>query len=285
LKDSKSDSYAKKKPISLRLIRTGLWLGLLSTVLPFGIGVLSAKGLGGTQVYQSFVYTFLHLQYNGWFLFVVLGLLFNYFDENNISYSYKRANLFFLFLALAVIPSITLSLLGMDFSSYIVIPAYLSVFLLTGALVLFLFTVPCKLLLSLKHKGQWLKLYFYAFLMSFILKIVLQCLSVFPCLETFVFSNKFIIIAYLHLSLIGSISFPLLALSITKNWLPINTFVKIGSILLLSGFGITELIMVSSGLGKYHNQMLLITGSAAMALGIFLMLIGSWLNGKVYGAV
>ena len=53
--------------LPLRLIRMGLWLGVLSTLMPIGIGILSAKGLNGSEAYQSLVYTFLHLQYNGWF--------------------------------------------------------------------------------------------------------------------------------------------------------------------------------------------------------------------------
>ena len=63
--------------LPLRLIRMGLWLGVLSTLMPIGIGILSAKRLNGSEAYQSIVYTFLHLQYNGWFLFVLLGLYLN----------------------------------------------------------------------------------------------------------------------------------------------------------------------------------------------------------------
>jgi hypothetical protein len=57
--------------ISLRFIKTGLWLGVLSTIMPFGIGFLSAKGQNSTELYHAFVYTFMHLQYNGWFLFLL----------------------------------------------------------------------------------------------------------------------------------------------------------------------------------------------------------------------
>ena len=99
-------------------------------------------------------------------------------------------------------------------------------------------------------------------------------LSVFPYFKDYAFFNKSIIIAYLHLSLIGVISFFLLSFFLELKWLQTNRFVKAGSLLLISGFIITEVLLVLSGTGLFYNQIMLITGSAAMAVGIFLMVIG-----------
>lgn len=267
LKDTKGDNN-----LSLRFVKTGLWYGLLSTLMPFGIGILSAKGLQGSEPYQSLVYTFLHLQYNGWFLFVVLGLFFHYFEKNAILINRKHLLRCYWLLTISVIPAISLSLLGMEFSKSIIPLAYISALLLTAGLVFFLLVLPRNLMLHLKQKSKWFTLYFMVFVLSFSLKMVLQILSVLPFFNYYAFHNKNIIIAYLHLSLIGSISFLLLAMMLEMKWLSTNKLVKIGSILLVLGYIITELLLLLSGLGFYFNTILLILGSLAMALGVLFML-------------
>ena len=77
----------------------------------------------------------------------------------------------------------------------------------------------------------------------------------------------------LHLSLIGSISCLLLAQMIEWKFLALDGFAKGGSSLLLAGFFATEFLLVLGGMGIFHNQVLLIAGSAAMVLGILLLIL------------
>jgi len=283
LNDLKKENYSDQSSLAIKFSKTGLGFGVLSTLLPYAIGIASVKGLNGTDTYNSLVYTFLHLQYNGWFLFVVLGLFFNFLDRNNIQYNKKYGVSFYWFFTVAVIPAISLSLLVMDFHNSILPIAYISAALTTVAIVYFILAIPKGLTTSIRNKGVWFRLYFLSFLASFTLKLVLQVLSVFPSFEVYAFFNKSIIIAYLHLSLIGSISLMLLALLIEKGWLVINNRVKAGSGLLLSGFATTELMLVASGLGLFHSQIILIIGSVAMCLGVLLMIISGTKKNKSYG--
>ncbi|MEP2023617.1 MAG: hypothetical protein ABJH98_04305 [Reichenbachiella sp.] len=273
LKDTKKTNTSDQNTLSLKFVKTGLWFGLVSTVFPYAIGITSAKGLGGTEVYTSLVYSFMHLQYNGWFLFVVLGLFFNYLDRNHIHYNRKQGIRFYWLFAIIVIPAISLSLLGMEFSNHIQPIAYLSALTLGVAFVFFILTLPKDLTSRFGQESIWFKFYFLTFLASFALKIILQCLSVFPFFESYAFYNKSLVIAYLHLSLIGSISFLFFALLIEKRWLVLNAFVKMGSALLLLGFAITEVVLILAGFNIWHNQVILILGSAAMGLGIFMMIV------------
>ena len=273
LQDTRRLSSNTQTPISLSFVKTGLWLGLLSTLFPFGIGILSAKGLAGTEAYHSLVYSFLHFQYNGWFLFVVLGLFFNFLEKNQVNFGEKYAKRFYQFMSLAIIPATSLSLLGMEFANYLSVFAYLSAFLLAVAFYFFIKSLNASIWKLLQQKSGWLQFYLLAFLLSFSLKMMLQSLSVLPFFESYAFFNKSIIIAYLHLSLIGSISCLLLAQMIEWKFLALDGFVKIGSSLLLAGFFTSELLLVLGGMGIFHNQLALITASAAMALGILLMIL------------
>lgn len=274
-KDVKASNRTRENDIALRFIKTGLWLALLSTLMPIGIGILSAKGLSSTEAYQAMVYTFLHLQYNGWFLFVVLGLFFTLLVRMEAQLNKKHLTLFYWLMAISVVPSISLSFLDMEFSRYAELPAFGSAMLLGAAAVVFLLALGSHFLAFLRKGKRWFVLFLVVFLFSFLLKLLLQSLSVLPFLKPFAFQSKPIIIAYIHLSLIGSISFFLLAMMIQLKWLPSNPAIKIGSLLLVMGFVATETLLVASGLGEYFNQVALIVGSGSMAFGILLMVIGT----------
>ena len=166
-----------------------------------------------------------------------------------------------------------MSLFGMEFSTYIMPAAYASALILLAALVFFIRGLPKSLFASLEKRGFWFRVYFYGFIASFLLKMALQVLSVLPPFQSYASYNKFIIIAYLHLSLIGSISFLLLALFLDMKWLTVDRWFKAGSILLLAGFGVTEILLALAGLGLFYDPVLLAVGSGCMAFGILTMIL------------
>lgn len=273
LKDSGQAKPGSANFIALRFIKTGLLLGVLSTIMPFGIGFLSANGQSGTELYHAFVYTFMHLQYNGWFLFVALGLFYEFLEKNNVTFNSIQANLFYWFFTVSIIPAIALSLLGMSFSKYFILPAYFSALLQILGLLFFLLSLPRKTADVLRHKAPWLRLYLLVFLASFLVKNILQILSAFPAFQIYAFNNKLVILAYLHLTLIGAISFLFLALMIEMKWIVADIFASFGNSLLLLGFVSTELILTLGGLGLYYSHQILLTGSISMTLGILLLVI------------
>ena len=139
--------------LPLRLIRMGLWLGVLSTLMPIGIGILSAKGLNGSEAYQSLVYTFLHLQYNGWFLFVLLGLFFQLLEKNEVHYDQSQGEVFYKLFTAAVLPAIGLSLLGMSFSTYALAFSCPAILLQLAAVMYFMLSIQGKLRTWLQQKN------------------------------------------------------------------------------------------------------------------------------------
>ncbi len=259
--------------IDLLFIKTGLALGLLSSLFPFVIGFVSAKGFAGSELYKSLVYTFMHLQYNGWFLFIIIGLFYKLLDLKNISYAHSQALKFYKYYLIAVIPGISLSLLGMSFSNFLIIPSYLAVALSAIALVFFIKSFSFNGLLRNTKENRWLLYFLLLFIVGFVSKVCLQALSILPVLNDYAFFNKLIFLAYLHLSLIGVISFLLIAVLIHLKWIPVNPISKAGYSLLILGFLMTELILTLGGFGYSTNQVPLMTGSAAMAFGILLLIL------------
>ncbi|MCT4580663.1 MAG: hypothetical protein N4A35_04530 [Flavobacteriales bacterium] len=267
------DTRSQKKAISLRFVNTGLWLGVLSTLVPFGIGALSAKGMGGTEPYNALVYTFLHLQYNGWFLFVVIGLFFKYLEVNQIDYHLKAVQRFYGLFKLAVLPSIALSFIGMQFEKTILPIAYFSALLLLLGIFFFIQSSFKAIQKIVQEKKKWVGLFFATFFIAFILKTIIQSISIFPVFESLAFHNRPIILAYLHLSLIGVISFLLLALLIDLKWLSYSIPTKLGAFFFFLGFILTELLLTIGGLGLSYQYLGLSLGSLSMVIGILFFIV------------
>jgi hypothetical protein len=273
LRDLKQSSIEKKSSVSVLFLKTGLWLALLSTLMPWGVGILAAMDLSGSEAYQTFLYSFLHFQYNGWFLFVCFALFFKWLEKDNVVFHEKLVLNFYRFYTIAVIPALALSLLGMSYRKIILIPGHMAgIFQIIGGIFLYIALKPV-FRKWISKKSFWIKVLVSAFLFSLIIKIIIQYLSVFQVFEDLAFHNKQTILAYLHLSLIGVISFFILALLFDLKWLTLNVFSASGNLLLITGFVITEMILLLGAFSVWYSYPLLFYGSAAMAFGILLLLL------------
>lgn len=269
-KDVKNSELAKKHTFSLKFIKVALLLMLLSTIGPWVIGVLSAKGLGGSEYFNAALYFFFHFQYNGWFTFAVLGMFF-WWIENQAMPIKPSASKFYTYMLIAVVPAYSLSLLGMSFGKYFQLSGYISAILqLIGTTYFIMFikqTYP-----SIKKTFRQIVFILLAISFScFFIKEFLQSVSSLPVLKQYVFLNKNLIISYIHLVMIGFISFFLLAILFQLNWLKPN---KLGIILLILGFIVSEITLIR--LGFSSNNLLhhiMVFFSFIMALGIALIAI------------
>lgn len=260
----KDTSDSAPESFSLKFIRTGLYFGLISTFFPIAIGITSAIGLNGTELYQSLVYAFLHFQYNGWFLFVTIGLFFKLTDIKGIT---LHAHIFYWLFTISIIPAAALSFLGMSFSGQVMFFAIFAAIWQIVGLIYFLILIK-KVSFGNLVQTYPARIFIYLFLISFVLKVTVQWLSVIPSMQELAFFEKNIMLAYLHLSMIGTISFLLIAWMFELDFLGQNLWTKSGSMLLILGFFITEIILVAGGLHWFYSQDWLIAGSAAMVSGV-----------------
>lgn len=258
--------------ISLRWVKTGLWLGLLSSLAPFAIGALSAKGMGGSEAYQSSVYFFLHFQYNGWFQFVAVGLFFKLLEIDGVSFDAKNAKRFYGLFTIAVIPAYLLSLLGMSFSQWVWVPAAIAALLQMLGLLAFYRMMVGSTKAWFSTKNKWVRAFLWIAAGSFFLKYILQFLSVFPPIQVVAFSSRNLIIGYLHLCLLGVITCFFIALFFELKWLELRKATKIGSALFLIGFLATEMLLSVNGMGWGNTLLPLLWFSGVMAVGIALLL-------------
>lgn len=200
-----------KKRFSWRLVKTGLWYLVISSIGPWTIGGVMAT-LGPTSIwYKTSIYFYLHFQYDAWFILVLLGLLFYFLEERGIQFNTQRFKSFFLLFNFGAIFTLFLSALWFE------PPMIFYVLGGIGAVVQILAFHDLYWLLK-EHfylvkkefgKQVWLFLEIAFGLMA--LKLIMQLFSAHPYMADLAFRLKDLVIGYLHLVFLGIIITTLLA--------------------------------------------------------------------------
>lgn len=191
----------------------------ISTLGPFGLAYLMASG-AGNSVWNNFsIYYYLHFQYNGFFLFGILGLFFRFLERQNIPADQARLKTIGWWMALACIPAYFLSVL---FAKPAPIVYWLAA---TGAMAQVI-----ALIMLLKESGRiahYMKPHIKQMLLpigylitgALVLKTLLQLASAHPLVAELAFSMRPVVIAYLHLVLVGVISVFLFAWYVQRDFM------------------------------------------------------------------
>ncbi len=272
----KDGSYASK------WFKTALVLWVVSSLGAFTLAFLMANHNKVQDYYFGAVYFFLHFQYNGWFLFVCFGLLFSYLYKKEIFIPVSINKKLFAIMAITVGPAYFLSILWLKLPLTMLILAYVS-----GVLQLFILFYFVKLFLFLKKnisdKLPAATNYLWAMVfIAFIIKIILQMLSVIPFFSHYAFGFRPIVIGYLHLSFLGIISFFILGyigniLSEMQRHIS-----KVGIIIFVTGVLVQEIILMCQGLEAIEVEPFhyanIILFYAAIVMGIGLIWITVTLN-------
>jgi hypothetical protein len=228
-----------RKPgkIYLQFINWAMFYGVLSSLGPFLTGPLIAMGMQGSPIYFNSVYFYLHFQYNGLFLFLILGLVFRIFLPGSVNLDQRK---FFLLMNTGLVASFALSLLWNK-------PAGVF-YWIGGAGALMQLAALFYLFRSFKEKfpvkrGSWLLIMLIIF---FIVKLFIQVASAFPMVASAAFAQKNLIVAYLHMVLLGIVT-----LFVFWRLYPLirkNKFSLWGLFMFLAGFLLSESLLVIQSL-------------------------------------
>ena len=228
--------------------KAALLLWAFSSLGAFMLAYLMVNHIMIQDLYFSAVYFFMHFQYNGWFLFVCFGVFFSYMHRLGLFQIGFLSKRLFIILAITVIPSFFLSILWMRLPLSLHWIANISGVLQLLALLYF-YRILSVVKNSEKIRFSWSTKWLWTLASAaFILKIILQVLSIIPFLSHFAFSFRPIIIGYLHLSFVGIISLFILGY--------INEFIHrfrgrvsgIGALVFVTGFIVQEIILMLQGL-------------------------------------
>lgn len=250
---------------------------LVATMGPYALAVISAKGGNDTVFYRWAVYFYLHFQYNGGFTFGILALWFRIREQQGIIIPQKAGIWGFGLLAVSLIPGYGLSLIGDPVAGWVYwVSVVAGLMQLVGTVLVFraLFT-------DKSEQGVGSKLILGVAIGSLTLKTLLQLASVLPAFAELAFHNRNVLIAYIHLCLIGFISFGLLSFFVRRGWLHLRSpFVAGGIVLFFVGFVATELILVLHGTFQMVKWIWggMFSFSLVMAVGTLAILVGAVLK-------
>ena len=276
--------------IACWFIRAAIFFMILSTLALWAIGPILAFGQRGSAWYYMAVQFFLHFQFNGWFMFAVLGLFFKFLEDKAIPAPLTGARWFFRILFAANFATYALAVAWAKPLLGIFLVNSLGVTLQLAALFFFIPIVwknRSKILAALRlpeGSFQWpyylLPLAFHAFL----LKIIMQTAVVIPAVAKVAYTIRNFVIGFMHLILLLVVSVALLAFARQARLIGRNRSINIGLALLVGGMLLSEALLFLQGtllwakIGFLPGYYEVLFGlSALMPLGLAFVLIGNWL--------
>ena len=260
---------------SWRFVEMALITLFVSTFGPWGLAVISANGLQGTSLYSVAIYFYLHFQYNGWFIFGILALFLFAVEKKSGKIEHPLANSAFIALAVSIFPAYVLSVIYLEKTLLVYAIAILSgVTQLAGIAMLYSWLGKSNRRISEIFPNFWSRLLVSLAGIALLLKFVFQLLSIVPGLDDIAFENRNVIIAYIHLVVLGVITFGLIGILAQQQWMNLTSKIsQIGAAVLIAGFVTTEYLLVSPAFGVVHIQMFsgLFYAGIAMLSGIVLI--------------
>lgn len=223
----------------------GIWFNVLSAAGPFTLAFMMATRNIHQDVYLASVYYYLHFQYNGWFFFGTMAIIISQFPVMNI----PLTRFFRLFLW-SCIPAYLLSTLWLR------LPSVLYGITLIAAIVQLLawFGLMMNVWPAVKRTNSvrpWYRVFFYAAALAITLKFILQAISAIPSLSQLVFGFRPIVIAYLHLVLLGVYSLFFIGFLFAKDYLHSSKLLRVGAMAFLAGVVLNELLLAIQGFGAF----------------------------------
>jgi hypothetical protein len=223
---------------------------ILSSVGPISLAYLFASKSLNAILYRDALYTYLHLQYNGFFTLSVFALAFHKLGTNITVKSKRHIYLFSLLLSISIWPSLFLSFLWQD-------PNILFRIIAVGgsiSLLLSLIEFIISALSLTKVYKSVTPIVWYMGLLSmtaFILKMFFQSLTIFPFIGNSIFGDRPVIIGFLHLVFLGFVSLFILAYFAQNGLLNIKyRFTRLALLLFTLGIVFNEVILMGQGRGS-----------------------------------
>lgn len=237
-----------KDQISNWFLKTAFIWMLLSTAGVWSLGPIMISGGNGSAAYHIAIQTFLHLQFNGWFLFAVLAILIKIWEQKGLIFPKKLTKNFIISLILATVFTMALPI------SWFWDNSSLGFLNIIGVLIQFtalFFAVKIFLTAKFSVAFQTAKIIrasLFLGISSLILKIVLQVFSMFQNWALLSFQIKNFVIGFIHLTMLGLISgFLFYFIFQLFSKFTENKVVSLGFFSFLMGFVLSEIVLFVQG--------------------------------------
>lgn len=260
------------KTLAAKLMRASLVFMFISTLGLWGMAPIMALKIPGNWD-QLLIQLFLHFQFNGWFVFAVLALLFKRMKikENALYKPFANFLSLSLFLTYGLIVTWYTDLqIGFWLNAAGIILQLLSVY--------YLYQILKYSIIKYKDSlSKIAKLLLYFSLFGFVFKILFQSFAIIPSIGKVANDHHHFVIGFIHLAMLAMISgFLFLLLKETPNFINQRFILNKGLILFVIGVLSTEALMFYQGsmfffkLSPIQNfDMLLFIASCFLVVGVY----------------
>lgn len=271
----------EKKYLSYSFVKIALlFLGISYLAIYSITPIMMISGTKKLLLYYLAEQFFLHFQYNGWFVFAVLSLVFKLGERMNIEVG-PRINLFKNLLVISTFFSFFLSIYwGYQNNRWLLWIASAAGILQILA-VIFSWNNLKNLFSALwPNLNKIFRIFLAISILCFLLKLLMQVIVIVPFIASLAFTIRNYVIAYLHLVFIGFLSFFLFGWALHHRFIAEGRMVYAGAYAFMVGFIVMELILFLQGtflwMGKGFLSFyypLLFSVTALLPLGLLLMLL------------
>lgn len=268
--------HKTKTVVTSRLLKTSLLFMLLSTVGVWCLGPAVSMLGQASAFYQIAIQFFLHFQFTGWFLIAVIAVFFHVLKIEDS----KRFQLFFKLLLVSVCLSLALPIYWFIPNQILFFINGLGVLVQLLAFIVFLKLVKPQFKLIFKSENRMITYCFQFSMFCFALKVGLQLLSLIPKFSMVAYQHHSFVIGFIHLTMLGVITGFLFSFLIQSELVINNKILKLSVVSFVSGFIITELLIIIQGARFYFGQgilanyyLILFLSSILLPLGIILIII------------
>lgn len=230
----------KKRLFSYKLVKASVFFMVFSSLSLWMMGYIMTV-LGSTSIWYSLaIYFYLHFQYNGWFVLSLSGVLLYIAEKNGLLLSLSEKQKIYFPLVISVLLTFFLSVLWLEPPVVFYLLAGVGVLLQLYAfgvfgkkIVFFHWSVEKSVLRLLQIAG-----------ILFLVKLVMQSLSIIPYIAMTAYHNLDFIIGYLHLIFLGVVSVAIFAF---LRHFKLIRFSKAAFALYFSAFILTETLLFYKG--------------------------------------
>lgn len=220
----------------------------ISSIGPWSLGVIGAKGLKDSPLFDMAIYFYLHFQYNGWLFFMIIGLFLLFLHHKKLLQKENMFTVGFFITFIALFPAFLLSILWYDVGSIGITFAWVgAIGQLIGTLIIAV-ELFRQLMQVTERKKRSLQLLLFTVFSLLIIKSVLELGLLHVPFAQMIYETRSVVIGYLHLTFLGFITLALFTLFVFTNMLPERKLVFCGFYLFLTGFIVNESTLFLDGL-------------------------------------
>ena len=258
-------------------LRTALLCNMFAALGTFALAYLMATGSHSQELTIGSLYFFLHFQYNGWFFFSCTGLFFWWLSYAEVPMNQEVIKSCWRCITIALVPAFFLSLLWMKIPVWIFALAIIAAILQIIALIIFLREwYSLKNFMPLKPMAKYCM---GISLIALSVKFFLQALSSFPALSIYAFGYRSLVIAFLHLVLLGFVSLFIIGYFLQMEFIPARGIEK-GIYVFSLGIILNETLLIIQGISAIAYIVIPFTSELLWLIAVLMMGGIFWLNRK-----